>query len=728
MFYRRLNLFHKGEKMTAARTALAIILLALTAPAHADENKSPAVLLQEALYAEQTEGDLEKAISLYEQVLEQYKDVERLAARATYQLGMCYLKKGDKEKAAEYFDEVVGYYPEQTTVVKKAQAQLDKMGISKVKQGNIFEILGPEVCSYIGSKYGEVSAEAGAKKLYSNSHIYVVDSDFIVRLGGMGYVYNWTGKPITEHHRLTGTSLPNQKLYSMLGDEMDIEIVPDENRSNFYNIYWNPEKPLLPGEFFNYGWAIGGTKQLSTTDAGGKCSITMQNKLNQYAYETFFLAVPQRTVLSDQSEEYTGKETVNNWDIYWWKKIVQQNENHVVNVVLAKPADKADKLASENLAGEGWRLWGQRKLAEAEAKFKKAIERDPANENAYQGLGWAQLNQGKKLNAQDSFEKCIKLNPKNSAALNGLGWIAHGQGNIDQSIEWWEKAVKASNGTATASLSGLTQVYMEHKEYDKAEKYYQIWIKAEPNNKEAIGGLEKSRTLQGKPSVSEAEINSLIKQLGEKEEKPFTALNKLIDMGEPAVEQLIAKMMKKHNSNWQFPKALGGIGDKRAVEPLIEKWKHTNTSPINDVIVEALSNITGKNFGKDFEKWQQWWNEVGEFYRPEDTIRNFMTAAVELDKDRAMAFVAPDSHDYGDIKETFESSENPFNIMWRKLDSSMPTKIIKADVIDNMCSAVWRVTFKEDFNFGKTTFKEGDTFDLDGNLRKYDDKWLITGI
>ena len=55
--------------------------------------KSPVLLLQEGLYAEETEGDLEKAISLYEEVLEQYKDVERLAARATYQLGMCYLKK-----------------------------------------------------------------------------------------------------------------------------------------------------------------------------------------------------------------------------------------------------------------------------------------------------------------------------------------------------------------------------------------------------------------------------------------------------------------------------------------------------------------------------------------------------------------------------------------------------------------------------------------------------------
>lgn len=73
-------------------------------------------------------------------------------------------------------------------------------------------------------------------------------------------------------------------------------------------------------------------------------------------------------------------------------------------------------------------------------------------------------------------------------------------------------------------------------------------------------------------------------------------------------------------------------------------------------------------------------------------------------------------------------SEHPFNVMFRKLDTSKPTKIIEASIIDNMCTAVWQVVFKEEFTIEGQTFKPGDTFDLDGGLRKYGDKWLITGI
>jgi Tfp pilus assembly protein PilF len=152
----------------------------------------------------------------------------------------------------------------------------------------------------------------------------------------------------------------------------------------------------------------------------------------------------------------------------------------------------ADKRIAENLTADGWRLWGERKLAEAEAKFKQAVEKDPTDVNAWNGLGWAQLNQGKPVNAKDAFEKCVALDPKAAAALNGLGWIAKGAGKTDEAIGWWKKAVEAAPN-ATAALSGLASTCMEMSQYDQAAQYYQMWLQAEPNNADAKAGVEKAK-------------------------------------------------------------------------------------------------------------------------------------------------------------------------------------------------------------------------------------------
>jgi len=162
---------------------------------------------------------------------------------------------------------------------------------------------------------------------------------------------------------------------------------------------------------------------------------------------------------------------------------------------------QADKMAAENLTVEGWKLFQQKKMADAEEKFKQAVQKNPTNDRAFQGLGWAQLNQGKKLNAKNSFENCIELNPKNSAAFNGLGWLAHGSNKKDNAIQWWKKAVKVAPG-ATASLSGMTKVYMERKDYKNAIKYYQMWLKAEPDNEQAKTGLANAKASTGKSSRS----------------------------------------------------------------------------------------------------------------------------------------------------------------------------------------------------------------------------------
>ena len=515
-------------------------------------NKTIISKLHEAIYAEETEGDLDRAIELYQQVIDQAGEVERIAAKAAYKLGMCYLKKDDKESAAKYFQSVVEKYPSQLAYINQAKQQLEKIepvenelplfaqvpsdileyisgqyavltAESKIKnlkfnnhiyyvspelklfwggygyyqqpansstpkrirvggttypdqsfydvignkmeieiedrpgqpgyydiywkptveipagqpfyygwcrnkskqlnpidntnaypvtmqnqygspvlevfflvlpegfavveqsedftqketvagfdiyqwkkevptstnhtvnitlnydqakkrvfEGNVFDILGTVVCSYIGSKYGEICAEAGMNKLYSNSHIYLLDDNFVLRMGGMGYTYNWTDKPITEKYRISGAKKTNLKYYDIMDNEMDIEIVPDEQRNGFYNVYWNPKEPLEPGGFLHYGWILEDNIQLSKNIDGTGYGLTMDNRFVDHCYETFFLVVPEGTALVSKSEEYTKMKNLQGWDIYWWKKEVPANTDHTVNVTLKKEtfADK----------------------------------------------------------------------------------------------------------------------------------------------------------------------------------------------------------------------------------------------------------------------------------------------------------------------------------------------------------------------------------------------------
>jgi hypothetical protein len=105
-------------------TALAIG--SLVAGACAAEPASPSELLERAVYSEETKGDLDAAVLLYQQVVEQGKDTQSLAAQAQYRLGVCYYKKKDYAKANEAFEKVLKLYPDQKEIVAAAQEYLSR--------------------------------------------------------------------------------------------------------------------------------------------------------------------------------------------------------------------------------------------------------------------------------------------------------------------------------------------------------------------------------------------------------------------------------------------------------------------------------------------------------------------------------------------------------------------------------------------------------------------------
>jgi len=153
------------------------------------------VLLQEGIYAEEAEGDLDKAIEIYTEITEQHQDNERIAARATYQLGMCYLKKGQQDEAAEYFRQVVSKYASQKVLVEKAREQLEKIAPTREVTFMSAEPLKFEPAPWVdgevmevrlkrpaGGEYGTIIYSAQSNTLDDNntwqiiSHMYVSEN------------------------------------------------------------------------------------------------------------------------------------------------------------------------------------------------------------------------------------------------------------------------------------------------------------------------------------------------------------------------------------------------------------------------------------------------------------------------------------------------------------------------------------------------------------------------
>lgn len=81
-------------------------------------------MLEKGIYTEETKGDLDAAIGIYQQVLTDAKANIALAARAQYRLGLCYLKKNQTAEATAAFERLIKDYPGEEELVAAARKHL----------------------------------------------------------------------------------------------------------------------------------------------------------------------------------------------------------------------------------------------------------------------------------------------------------------------------------------------------------------------------------------------------------------------------------------------------------------------------------------------------------------------------------------------------------------------------------------------------------------------------
>src|ERR1700693_905452 len=110
---------------TALRTVFGIFVIAVTAAIYAQTAPtSPSELLEKGIYNQDTKGDLDSAIAIYQQVVAEASSNLSLAAQAQFRLGQCYLKKNRPADATAAFEKLIHDFPNEKQLIAQAREYL----------------------------------------------------------------------------------------------------------------------------------------------------------------------------------------------------------------------------------------------------------------------------------------------------------------------------------------------------------------------------------------------------------------------------------------------------------------------------------------------------------------------------------------------------------------------------------------------------------------------------
>jgi len=112
---------------TLRKIVVCILLVALASAANLASAASTGELLQQGIYAEEVDGNIDSAIQIYGQIITNSAAPGNHIAQALYRQGMCYLKTKDDPAARADLERLVTEYPSQTEMVEKARPVLDDL-------------------------------------------------------------------------------------------------------------------------------------------------------------------------------------------------------------------------------------------------------------------------------------------------------------------------------------------------------------------------------------------------------------------------------------------------------------------------------------------------------------------------------------------------------------------------------------------------------------------------
>ena len=201
-------------------------------------------VLEQGIYSEQTKGDLDSAMQAYQQVVNDAKSGETLAAQAQYRLGVCYYKKKDYTAATAAFEKLVQDYPNQKDLVRMANEYLTTANVLVPVPWVDGEELQLDVKFPTGFKIGTAAYRANAAELDGrkiwrlNSHLFAG-----IQQWSIAEVEADSFKPIHSHwkHVLIGDA---DAVYST--GKVDVKMKGSENVKTFDldGVIWDNEEVI----------------------------------------------------------------------------------------------------------------------------------------------------------------------------------------------------------------------------------------------------------------------------------------------------------------------------------------------------------------------------------------------------------------------------------------------------------------------------------------------------
>lgn len=165
-----------------------VAVAAVLASSSAARAQSTSELLEKGIYTEETVGDLEAAIEIYDQIVSNAQADRPHVAQALLRMGLCYLKNGQEKEAGEALEKLIKDFPDQPDLVAQARQHLPEKQAPELvlnpapwEDGEMLKLTmkmpgGME----IGSVIKTVESETGAGK-----NAWRIDSYLIVSLSNM---------------------------------------------------------------------------------------------------------------------------------------------------------------------------------------------------------------------------------------------------------------------------------------------------------------------------------------------------------------------------------------------------------------------------------------------------------------------------------------------------------------------------------------------------------------